>query len=231
MTSQPSNKAQPLDICVIAPEAAGCPPLQWGRELGNLADVDGVHLVWVGGPDVRDAQVAKVLRMRHDVVIWSGHGGPNALYLPNGRVLRGRWIASQVRAGAPRAFVLAACGSGCTAATGDNLAWQIAKSGINVIGFPDAMRDEPAIVYNTEFVRALVAGADVGEAHDVALEAIEEGWKEESHGIQLLPGLTNGYRFLIERLNAQDDRLSRLESGQSQIVTMLQQALKLPVTG
>jgi hypothetical protein len=90
---------------------------------------------------------------------------------------------------------------------------------------PPGVPDEAAIRYIIEFVRAMVAGADIGESHDVALESIVDDWHEAARGMVLLPGLTNGYRFIIERLNRQDERMARLENGQNAIIDMLERSL------
>jgi hypothetical protein len=215
-----------LRVCVIAPEAPGLPPLRWGRELGGLAEIEGVSLELVAGPDVREANVAQALRKTHEVVIWSGHGKENGLILGNGHVVKGRWVAAQARGGTPRAMVIAACGSGCNDDQNESLAWQVSKVGINVIGFPLELEDEAAICYTTEFVRTLIAGSDVGEAHDVAVEAIEHDYPGTSRQIALTPGLTNGYRYIVQRMNDQDRRLATLEEGQNRILTMMDQVVR-----
>ena len=214
----------PLRVGVIAPEVPGLPALKWGQEMAALKEIDGVEVDYVSGPDVREAAVAAALRSPRDVLIWSGHGTRNGLIVSNGRLLKGRWVASQVRAGAPRAMLVAACGSACSTAENENLIWYISKAGINVIGFPDEVPDHVAVLYSTEFVRSLRAGADVGEAHDVAVEAVEDGY-EQAGQILLLPGLTNGYRFIIERINAQDARLKKLEDGQTRMLDLLERSL------
>jgi hypothetical protein len=201
-------------------------PLRWGKELGALAEIEGVRLDLVAGPNVREANVASALRQPHEVVIWSGHGRENGLLLGNGRLVKGRWLATQARSGAPRAMVIAACGSGCNDDHNESLAWQVSKVGINVIGFPLDLPDEAAITYSTEFVRSLIAGSDVGEAHDVAIEAIEEQYPVISRLIALMPGLTNGYRYIIQRMNAQDLRLAKLEDGQTQLLGMVDQLVR-----
>jgi hypothetical protein len=201
-------------------------PLRWGKELGALAEIEGVRLDLVAGPNVREANVASALRQPHEVVIWSGHGRENGLLLGNGRLVKGRWLATQARSGAPRAMVIAACGSGSNDEHNESLAWQVSKVGINVIGFPLDLPDEAAITYSTEFVRSLIAGSDVGEAHDVAIEAIEEQYPVISRLIALMPGLTNGYRYIIQRMNAQDLRLAKLEEGQTQLLGMVDQLVR-----
>lgn len=215
-----------MAVCVIAPEAPGLPPLKWGRELGGLAEISGVRLQLVAGPDVREANVAQALRASHELVVWSGHGRENGLILGNGKIVKGRWLATQARSGAPRAMIIAACGSGCNDDHNESLAWQVSKVGINVIGFPLGLEDAAAISYTTEFVRSLIAGSDVGEAHDVAIEAIEEDFPVTSRLITLMPGLTNGYRYIVQRMNEQDGRLRKLEDGQTQLLGMMEQVVR-----
>ncbi len=211
----------------IYPEVPGLAPLHWMAEIGRVSEIPGVELRLTAGPDVREPQVAQALRLESDLIIYSGHGRENGLLLPNGRTLKGRWLATQMKntSRAPRAIILAACGSGCPDDNNESLTWQIAKAGISTIGMPPGVPDEAAIRYIIEFVRAMVAGADIGESHDVALESIIDEWHDAARGMVLLPGLTNGYRFIIERLNRQDERMARLESGQNAIIDMLERSL------
>lgn len=211
----------------IYPEVRDLPPLKWMTEIGRLSEIPGVELLLTAGPDVREPQVAQALRGEADLIIYSGHGAENGLLLPNHRVIKGRWLATQMKnkATAPRAIILAACGSGCADENNESLTWQIAKAGISTIGMPPLVPDEAAIGYIIEFVRALIAGADIGEAHDVAVESIEDRYPEHARTIVLLPGLTNGYRFIIERLNRQDERMARLEDGQGKILAIIESAL------
>ena len=104
----------PLRVGVIAPEVPGLVPLRWGKEIAALKEIAGVEVDYVTGPDVREAQVAAALREPRDVIIWSGHGTRNGLIVSSGWLLKGRWVANQIRAGAPRALLVAACGSACS---------------------------------------------------------------------------------------------------------------------
>jgi len=201
------SETTPLHVVVVAPETKGLPPLRWIRELGGLAEIEGVKLELIGGPTINQVQAARALRTKCDILIWSGHGHENGLVLANGQTVRGRWVATQVAAGKPRLMVLSSCGSQCKDDRQDSLTNLISKVGVNVIGFPTDLADEAAITYNMELVRALAAGSDVGMAHDVAIEAIEEQFPEMARGIQLMPGLTNGLRSLY-------DRMTRIEQEQ-----------------
>lgn len=211
----------------IYPEVPGLPPLRWMMELGRLAEMPGVEPKLTIGPDIREQQVAAALRDESDLIIMSGHGEENGFILPSRKILRGRWIATQAkgRSRPPRAIILASCGSSCADNTNESLTWQIAKAGISAIGMPPNVPDEAALTYVVEFVRALIAGADTGEAHDVAKEAIGDQWPEVARTVQMLPGLTNGYRFIIERLNEQDARLARLEQKQERSIELLEQVV------
>lgn len=212
----------------IYPEVPGLPPLRWMMELGRLSEITGVELKLTIGPDIREPNVAQALRDPSDLIIMSGHGEENGFILPSRKILRGRWIGTQARGRekAPRAIILASCGSGCADTNNESLTWQIAKMGINAIGMPPNVPDEAALTYVVEFVRALIAGADVGESHDVAVEAIADDWPDAARQMVLLPGLTNGYRFIVETLNSQGARLAKLEQGQDQILDLLKQSLE-----
>lgn len=199
-----------LDVTVIAPEVAGYAPLAFAREIGALNAVEGVRLQIITGPDATLDKIARALRTRADLVIWSGHGKPGGLLTPDGLV-DGEWLATQARKGAPRVMVLAACGSReCEALS--SLVSAVSRVGINVIGMPMAAEDDSAIQFNKEFLRALVAGADVYDAHRVATKRVALMNPQMADGIELIPGLTNGYRAIVDRIEAQDGRLLAIES-------------------
>ncbi len=221
------TKAATLVVRGIYPEVPGQQPLKWMTELGRLAEIPGVELKLTLGPEIREPNVAQALRDASDLVVISGHGSENGIILPSGKMLRGRWIATQAkgREKAPRAIIFASCGSGCSDEYNESLTWQIAKAGITAIGMPPNVPDDAALCYVVEFVRALIAGADSGEAHDVAIEAIRDEWPTVAKTMVMLPGLANGYRFLVERLNAQDARLRVIESGMGRMMSLLEKAV------
>jgi hypothetical protein len=223
-----SSRPQRLIVQGIYPEVEGQRPLHWARDIGRVAEIPGVELRITSGPDVREPQVAQALRAESDVIMLFGHATKAGILVAGNKALKGRWIATQARGRdrSPRAMILAACGTGCAGQDNESLTWQIAKSGISSIGMPENVLEDAALCYVVEFVRALVAGADIGEAHDVGREAIEDQWPNDARQIVLLPGLTNGYRFIIERLNDQDQRMARLETGQEQILSLLQQPVR-----
>lgn len=195
-----SHTPKPLTVTLIAPETPGLAPLHWIKEIGIIGAMPGVELSVVGG-DVREPQAAGALRSAPDLVIWSGHGRENGLLLANGHVVTGRWVGVQARAGGgPRCLLLAACGSAVQDENLRSLMGAVAVAGVNCVGFPTAIHDEAAISYSTEFVRAMLAGADVGVCHEVACEAVEACCPGSARGIQLAAGLSNGYRKFEERL-------------------------------
>jgi hypothetical protein len=196
-----------LEVVWIAPEAPGYPKLAWLDEIGQLADLAGVNLTIVAGPKVDRTAVARALQRRHDVTVWSGHGDAGVLLLANG-IVQAKWLATQVRCGMPRVLVLAACGSLMKDEHLRSIAQEISLRGINAVGFPVRAEDDSAVIYNVELVRALQAGADLGAAHEAAIESIADS--KTAAGVFLLPGLTNGYRDVILRLES-------LESGQDQL--------------
>jgi hypothetical protein len=207
-----------LRLTVIAPEAPGLPPLAWLTEIGGLCEIEGVDVTVVGGPQVNRAAVARGLGRPADVVIWSGHGRESGLLLADGSLATGKWIATQVRCGAPRLLVLAACGSGLADGRLESLTAAVSRAGVNVVGFPLQAADRAAVIYNVELVRALAAGADVGAAHEVALEGVATDYPDVAQGITLTPGLTNGkatprgYSALLGRLEALEGSQRRLEA-------------------
>lgn len=203
-----------LTVTLFAPEIDGLPKLAWLTEVGALAQMAGVELQICGGADVQLGTVAEELRRRRNVLIWSGHGRPGALLLPAGKQVRARWLATQVRCGIPQLLVLAACGSLAADEHLKSLAAEVAKVGVNVVGFPTHADDMAAATYNVELIRAMLAGASVGQATDVALEAIAETYPDTARGVFLIPGLMNGYREVVVRLDALELGQQTLERGQ-----------------
>jgi hypothetical protein len=191
-----------LSVTLFAPEVEGLPRLAWLAEIGAIGRMEGVELRVSGGPDVQLGEVAEELRRRRDVMIWSGHGQPGALLMPAGKQVRSRWLATQVHCGMPKLLVLAACGSLAKDEHLKSLAAEVAKVGVNVVGFPTRTDDMAAATYNVELIRAMVAKASVGQATDVALEAIMEMHPETAREVFLIPGLMNGYRDVVIRLEA-----------------------------
>lgn len=200
-----------LKVTLFAPEVEGLPRLAWMSEIGGISAIEGVDLTVVGGPETRRNDVATALRSRADVMIWSSHGTPGGLLIAKNQLLRAQWLATQVHCGIPRLLVIAACGSLARDAHMKSLAAEVAKAGVNVVGFPLAAEDMAAATYNIELIRALVAGASVGTATDVALESIVDDHPETASGIFLMAGLTNGYRDIVIRLEA-------VEAGQKQLM-------------
>lgn len=209
-----------LDVAVVAPESPGQALLQFAREVGELNAVEGVKLEIVSGQQATLDRVACLLRRRADVVIWSGHGRPGRLLCVDGEI-DGEWLATQARAGAPRVLVLAACGSGqCDEL--ESLVSEVSRVGINVVGLPVQAEDQSCILFNKEFLRALVAGADVYTAHRVAVRRVAMQDARQADGIVLTPGLTNGYRFIVDRIDAQDARFDRIERELGEIRMLLE---------
>jgi len=198
------------EVVVIAPEAVGFAPLRWLREIGALSALAGVTVDVIGGQEAGPGAVSAGLRRRVDAVIWSGHGQPNGLLLSDGSVIDGEWIATQVRCGAPRVMVLAACGSALKDEHLESLASEVSRVGVNVVGLPMDSADLGVITFNVEFVRALVAGADCWTAHRVACKRVAGDYPELAAGIFLTPGLTNGYRVIVDRLDRMEGRLDAL---------------------
>jgi hypothetical protein len=192
----------------IAPVAPDEQPLAWLTEIGEIGAIDGVKLKIVAGPKVSRAQIAQALRSRHDVTVWSGHGAPGGLAMPDGSFVQPKWLATQSRCGIPRVMILAACGSQLRDEHLKSMVEEISRQGLNGVGFPAHTEDPAAITFTTELVRAFVAGASVGVAFDVAMESIAE--TETARGVFLVPGLSNGYRDVVLRLEA-------LEAGQHEL--------------
>jgi len=211
-----------LNLLVIAPEAPGQQPLGWLRELGNLSAIEGVKLQLVGGNQANEPAIAQALRTNRDVVIWSGHGEPNGLVMSDGGIVDGQWLATQAKCGAPRVMVIAACGSAVKDVALQSVTQYVSRAGINAVGMPLGASDKGAIEFNTEFVRALVAGADIGTAYEVASNHARRTAPALAQGLTLTPGLTNGYRAIMQRMDEQDRRLEGMDDTQRAILARLE---------
>jgi hypothetical protein len=200
-----------MNILLIGPEAPGLPRLAWLGETSAMGEIPGVTVAFLGGPQATLPGVAARLRAFHDVVIWSGHGGPNRLALADGLMVDGEWLACQLQGNPPRALVVAACFSGHHDESLQSLAEAASQVGISTVGMWVAVEDRAAGTYTVEFVRALAAGANVAVAHRVAGRMMADRFPAAAGAAFLLPGLTNGYSVINERLARVESRLTGLE--------------------
>ena len=212
-----------MKVRVIAPEAAGLPPLAWWSELARLSEIDGVEMLpIIGGRGATMAAVARACQTPSDVMIWSGHGGPGRLAVADGFV-SADWLACQIRQAPPGAVVIAACQSGNRDEWLDSIAEAISQAGINCIGMWVSVEDRAAIVYNVEFLRAMVTGVGLAVSHRVAVKQVAMEWPEQAGAAFLMPGLSNGYGKVekaIQGLKAGfDDKLADVRNDISEIGT------------
>jgi hypothetical protein len=210
-----------LRVTLIAPGGAGQQPLVWLEEIGSIAEMEGVTLRVAAGTDVTRARAARALHDPADVVIWSGHGSESGLLLSDGSTVDGKWLATQARCAAPRVLVAAACGSAAADARLLSIAAAASRAGIHAVGFPLRADDRAAATYTIELIRALAAGADVGTAHEVALDCAAARHPLTATGITLTPALTNGYRAIMARLDALEAGQRRLEARLGEIAARL----------
>jgi len=208
-----------LKVTWIAPEVEKLPKLEWISEIGGIGGIEGVNLKVVAGPDVTRTQISHALRQRNDITIWSGHGTPGGLAMPDGSLIRPKWLAVQTRCAVPHVIVLAACGSQLRGPALQSMVEEVSRQGINGIGFPASTDDAAAIMFTTELVRAFSAGASVGSAFDVAMESVSSTATAE--GIFLVPGLTNGYRDVVVRLETLEAGQTELQVGMRMIMDHL----------
>lgn len=137
-------------------------------------------------------------RKRRRLIVCIVGDAIEGLLMPDNTMIRPKWLATQAKAALPQVVILAACGSQLRSEDLKSMAEEISRNGLNVVGFSTQTEDRAAVRFNTEFVRALVAGGTVGNAFDVALEEISEF--EAAQGVFLTPGLMNGYYDVARRL-------------------------------
>lgn len=199
-----------IEVSLFQPTAKNYPTLAWQSELGQIAMLEGVQLhALTGDFNVRDAE--KELHRRTAVKLWSGHGSPNGLLMPNGSTKRAQWFATHAKVGLPRLVVLAACYSVSREPyTLRSLAEEVSRAGMTVIGFNAAADDPAAVAFNVALLAALAIGAPVTAAFDVALEEISETTTAER--CFLVPAVLNGYSDVVLRLEALEEGQKRTDA-------------------
>lgn len=182
----------------------------------------GVQLEILGGAQVTAAGLAGALREPREVVIWSGHGAPGALLLSDASTVGPKWLATQLRQSSARIVVLSACSSGVTDPdTLQSFSYELSRQGITSAVMVTEIADRGAVIYNIELVRALRAGADVLTAHEVAQDCVRVESSETAAAIMLIPGMTNGNRAIMLRLDCFEQRLAAVESSLKEIKDIL----------
>lgn len=230
--------ARNIDILWIAPSNDRLPALGWLDELGEIAQIRGVTMRTVSGRAATAAAIADALSTSGaELIIWSGHGEEDGLVTADSRILSGEWIATQAHAGAPEAFLVGACYSGSRGEFLEAITEQISQAGIHAIGFTVAADDAAAAVYACEFVRALVADADVTRANRVAIRAAAQINRQTAAGVTFHAAILNGYRSILAEIkgvraatDALSGRVERVERSQSDLLKRIDECLPPPGT-
>lgn len=211
-----------IEVSLIQPAAKGYPALAWQSELGQLATIDDAQVyACTGDFGIRD--VEKELHRRVAVKIWSGHGAPNGLLMPNGTIKRAQWLATHAKVGLPRLMVIAACYSSARETiTLRSVTEEVSRAGMNVVGYIAEAEDSAAVAFNVALISALAVGCSVTAAFDVALEEITGSKTAEQ--VFYVPAAMNGYSDVVLQLETikadqkrADERLNALEEGQKRI--------------
>ncbi len=179
-----------LAVTWIAPEIKALPGLSWLTELGKIQRIQNVKVLTLTGSDITREDVAQTLLKPCDIVIWSGHGSPEGLLLPDNTLIKAKWLAMQLQRGArPRATILAACGSQVKDDNIRSMTEAVCRVGLNVIGFPAEADDKAAAAFTIEFIRSLSVKAGIVDAFDVAMEEVAD--TQTAKGIFLMPGIVD----------------------------------------
>ena len=204
-------------IVCASTQPNGHRPLQWLDELNELEEIDALAIESVNGPLATRRRISATLKRDHDIVIWSGHGAPDRLVLSAGTPVDGHWLATYVKAGAPRIVLVAACMSDAPDDALDSIANAISIAGVNAVSMSCDIDDAAAKTYVVEFCRAMAANADVAMAHTVATHAMDIEEPGSGKIPRLVPGLTNGYRSIMDRLDRTDAKLAVVETNVSEM--------------
>ena len=200
-----------LLVTWVAPSVLDLPKLGWLEELGRLQKINNVVITSLTGSDISLDDVASALCEPCDVFVWSGHGAPGGLLLPDHTLVKTRWLAAQVSRGcSPQVVILAACGSQGRDDDLRSLTETICRVGVNAIGFPTKAEDIAAGRFTVEYVRALAANSSVVQAFDVALESIQD--EVTASGVFLTPGIRDLPFFIEEQLQEIFAMLQHIET-------------------
>jgi hypothetical protein len=210
-------------VLFVAPAAPGLPALRWWNELAEMTEVEGAQVELVVGASATIDRVAKTLRRGADIIVFSGHGMQNQIILSDGRRVSGEWIATQARKTPPEVILVGACLSGARDGHSlESIGEAISQAGIHAVVFEAPIEDASAAVFSTEFVRSMVAVFDVVRANRVATMSAAQVCMDTAAAARLVPGVVNGYREFVRRLDAMDCRISQLSAGQDMILQVLQ---------
>ena len=214
-------------VLFIAPAPPNLPALRWWNELADLTEVEGATVEIIAGASATIDRVAKSLRRGADIIVISGHGAANQILLSDDRRVSGEWIATQARKSPPEAIMVGACFSGQRDDRWlESIGEAISQAGIHAVVFETAVDDDSAAIFSTEFIRAMVAVFDVVRANRVAtLSTAQSGAASAAISARLVPGVVNGYREFVRRLDDMDCRMQQLNSGQELILSLLRQQM------
>jgi hypothetical protein len=213
-----------LKVTWIAPEIKTLPSLGWLAELGKIQKIANVKVLTLVGPDIKRDEVAVTLAIPCDVLVWAGHGDPAGLLLPDGTMVRAKWLALQLEQGAqPRSTILAACGSQLRDENLRSMTEAVGRAGLNVIGFPVEAEDFAAAAFTVEFIRALSVGSSIATAFDVALDEISDTLTAK--GVFLMPGIVDNPQNLLNTLTAIKDELVVLQDSILELHVIIKEAM------
>jgi hypothetical protein len=209
-----------LRVTWIAPEIKTLPTLGWLAELGKIQKIANVKVSTLVGPDIKRDDVALILTIPCDILIWAGHGDPAGLLLPDGTMVRAKWLALQLEQGSrPRSTILAACGSQLRDENLRSMTEAVGRAGLNVIGFPVEAEDAAAAAFTVEFVRALSVGSSIASAFDVAMEEISD--TVTAKGVFLMPGIVDNPQNLLSILNGMRDSLNDIQGDIAEVSSLI----------
>jgi hypothetical protein len=202
--------ADKLLVTWIAPTIPDLEPLAWLNELGRIQKIKNVQVATLTGDAISLDDVAATMCEPCDVLVWSGHGQPGGLLLPDHSFIRAAWFAAQA-AGLcrPRVVILAACGSQLRGLDLSSLTEALCRAGVNSVGFPAEAKDAAAGHFTIEFIRALAVGRPLLTAFDVALDAISGS--ATAGGVFFMPGFNEQTPRVQESLEDIKAGMGRIE--------------------
>ena len=201
----------PIRVLGIFPTPPGLLPLAWIEEVGELSELFGVDLEILTGKAANVNRITQYLRTtRVHTVIWSGHGQAGGLLDSDGNFLSAQALAAQLRPAAPYCAIIAACYSGGRDDYLQSITEEISLAGIHAVGYPAQVTDRIALLYNREFLRGLVSGANFAAANHMALQALRQT-SADLPAVITVPAMVDGLHMILNRLDSHGQRLTAIE--------------------
>lgn len=160
-------------ILYVAPAHSTLEKLDTEREIQLIQAIPNTSMVVMDG-EVKMADFAKAVTTYHDIIVIASHGGSGRIAFTDATATP-LWLALQISKSKPKVVLLATCMSALrNTRTLRSIAEEISRQGVTTVATLRELGDSQAILYDVEFIRAITSGAELMQAHSIALEQISE---------------------------------------------------------